>query len=100
MARADIRGPYVIDADGAPIWQGSAPAGSSVTLTCELPVIVLIANTAHPLDPREEFSCGRLEVLAWRDRATEPTDNAFTSTPERRRAYTNTTDYLTARGLS
>jgi urea carboxylase-associated protein 2 len=89
-----------IDADGRPQFAGPAPAGSSVTLRIELPVIMLIANTAHPLDPRPSYSCGRLDVLAWRGTPTSPDDPQWTATPEGRRAYTNTLDYLTARGLA
>lgn len=89
-----------IDADGSPAWQGSAPAGSAITFTAEMPVIVLIANTAHPLDPRADYSCGRLEVAAWRDTPTAPDDDLWTHSPEGRRAFANTADYLAARGIA
>ena len=54
-----------VDDDGTPRFPGSAGPGASVTIRAELPLVVLIANTGHPLDPRPEGSCGRLEVLAW-----------------------------------
>src|SRR5258708_6518633 len=38
--------------DGALAFDGSAGAGASVTLRAELPLVVLIANVPHPLDPR------------------------------------------------
>ncbi|WP_235928918.1 urea amidolyase associated protein UAAP1 [Marisediminicola senii] len=86
--------------DGSPEYLGSAGAGASVTIRTELPVIVLIANAAHPLDPREEYHCGELDVVAWRDAPTTPDDPLWSSTPEGERAFLNTADYLTARGLS
>lgn len=86
--------------DGAPSFLGSAGAGASVTIRLELPAIVLIANTAHPLDPREEFSSTRLEVLAWGGLAARETDAEWHSTPEGRRAFVNTLDYLSARGIA
>lgn len=89
-----------IDPDGRPTWEDAAPAGASITLLAEMPLIVLIANTAHPLDPRPAFSCSRLEVLAWRDRPTLPGDSHWNRTPEGQRALANTADYLAARGLA
>jgi urea carboxylase-associated protein 2 len=76
----------------------AAEPGAEVQLRAELPLIVLIANTTHPLDPRERFSCSTLEVLAWHDRATRPGDELWSSTPELERAFRNTLDYLHARG--
>jgi len=88
-----------VDDDGRPGFTGSAGAGASVTLRTELPVIVLIANTAHPLDDRTEFASTALEVLAWADAPTTPEDALWNASPEGRRAFVNTADYLTARGL-
>ncbi|MFE0026223.1 urea amidolyase associated protein UAAP1 [Amycolatopsis sp. NPDC059021] len=78
---------------------GSAGAGHTVELRTELPVVVLIANVAHPLDPRPDYTTGPLEVLAWRDRPSTPDSPEWTHTPEAQRAFENTADYLTARGL-
>jgi len=38
-------------------------------------------------------------VLAWRADPTTPADPLWTATPEGRRAFLNTADYLTARGI-
>lgn len=76
----------------------SGPAGTSVTLRAELPLVVLIANTAHPLD--ESGSCTQLEVTAWRDQPTSQDDPLWTNAPEGRRAFENTADYVNARGLA
>lgn len=105
LGRRDV-GPNVsffkgvtIGPDGRSEFTGSAAVGSHVMLRTEMAVVVLIANTAHPLDPRPDYSCGRLDVLAWRDEPTAPADPQWHRSPEGRRAYTNTADYLTARGL-
>lgn len=79
--------------DGKLDYRGSSAPGS-LTLKTELPLIVLIANTAHPLG--EET--GTLDVAAWRDQPTAQDDPLWTATPEGRRAFENTLDYLTARG--
>ena len=86
--------------DGASLLPtGSAPAGSWVELRCELPVVVLVANVPHPLDPREAYVCSPLELLAWRGAPTRREDPQWTASPEHRRAYENTADYADARGV-
>jgi urea carboxylase-associated protein 2 len=85
--------------DGGLTFAGSAGAGTAVTLRAELPLVVLIANVPHPLDPRESYMCGALEVLAWRCAPTAPDDPLWSATPEAERAYLNTDDYATARGI-
>jgi urea carboxylase-associated protein 2 len=85
--------------DGGMSFGGSAGAGRAVTLRAELPLIVLIANVPHPLDPRETYTCTSLEVLAWRAAPTAPDDPLWSATPEARRAYLNTMDYADARGI-
>jgi hypothetical protein len=84
---------------GALAFDGSAGPGTGVELRAELPLIVLLANTSHPLDPRAEYVSTPLEVLAWRGRATGPDDALWSSSPESERAYLNTADYAEARGL-
>jgi urea carboxylase-associated protein 2 len=85
--------------DGALEFAGSAGPGASVTLRAELPLIVLIANVPHPLDPRAAYTCTTLEVLAWRGAPTGPGDPLWSATPEGERAFLNTGDYARARGL-
>ncbi|MGY4785961.1 urea amidolyase associated protein UAAP1, partial [Rhodococcus opacus] len=51
--------------DGSLSSIGSAGADTAVDLVIHLPVIVLIANTAHPLDPSPTYDTTALEVLAW-----------------------------------
>ena len=88
-----------IDDAGRPAFEGSAGAGAAVTLRAEVPLLLLVANTAHPLDPRE-FTSTPLEVLAWRGEPTAETDPLWDATPEGRRAFVNTRDDLTARGIA
>ena len=42
-----------IDDEGRPVFEGSAGPGASLTLRAEVPLLLLVANTAHPLDPRD-----------------------------------------------
>jgi hypothetical protein len=39
-------------------------------------------------------------VLAWRDQPSTPDSPEWTHTPEAQRAFENTADYLTARGIA
>lgn len=76
---------------------GSAGSGRSLTLRAELRLVVLIANVPHPLDPREDYVCTALEVLAWRGAPTSPDDPLWRSSPEVERAFLNSADYVAAR---
>jgi urea carboxylase-associated protein 2 len=85
--------------DGSLDFQGSAGPGTYVELRAELPLIVLVVNVPHPIDPRGEYSCSTLEVLAWPSEPTQPEDPLWTSTPELERAFLNTRDYVRARAI-
>ena len=85
--------------DGGLAFTGSAGPGKAVELLAELPLIILIANVPHPVDPRPAYTCGPLRVHAWRSAPTTPGDPRWDATPEAHRAYLNTADYLAARGL-
>ncbi|WOP19428.1 urea amidolyase associated protein UAAP1 [Raineyella sp. LH-20] len=88
-----------VEEDGALTFTGSAGAGRSVELVAEMPVVVLIATSPHPLDPRPDYTNGLLRVHAWAGDATTAGEDRWDATPEVHRAYLNTADYLTARGL-
>lgn len=83
------------DVSGALTFVGSAGADTAVSLVAELPLLVLIANTAHPLDPRAAFTCSPLQLVSWRS-PRSPIER----TPEMHRAVLNTEAYLAMRGLS
>ncbi|WP_351223983.1 urea amidolyase associated protein UAAP1 [Streptomyces sp. NPDC002133] len=86
--------------DGSLDFTGSAGPGASVTLRAEQDLTVLIANVPHPLDPRSAYTSSPLEVLAWRAAPTAPGDPLWDATPEGRRAFLNTAEFLAARGQS
>lgn len=86
--------------DGALDFTGSAGEGASVTLRAEQDVTVLLANVPHPADPRADYTSTPLEVLAWRAEATPPGDPLWEASPEGRRAFLNTAEFLAARGLA
>lgn len=88
-----------VAADGGLEFDASSPVGAEVELIAEMDVLVLIANTTHPLDDRLDFTCSTLAVHAWRDRPTTPEDEFWNATPERTRAYLNTADLLEAKGI-
>ncbi|WP_127783398.1 urea amidolyase associated protein UAAP1 [Rhodococcus sp. X156] len=73
---------------------GSAGPDTAVDLLLHLPLVVLIANTAHPLDPAETFGTTSLEVLAWR--APAELAELPNPDPEYARAVLNTEDTWTA----
>lgn len=75
----------------------SAPAGAAVELRAEMHVVVTVVNSPHPIDDRVPYPCTPLRVTAWRGDPTGPDDPAWTSTPERERAYVNTQHYYAAR---
>ncbi|MGH1563999.1 urea amidolyase associated protein UAAP1 [Mumia sp. DW29H23] len=87
-----------VDDTGRPQVTGSAGPGTAVTLRAEMDVVVLLANAPHPLDPRPDYVVSPLEVVAWSGTATAPDDPLWTATPEGRRAFENTHDYLKGTG--
>ncbi|MGV8966728.1 MAG: DUF1989 domain-containing protein [Cellulomonas sp.] len=59
-----------LDDDGVPVFGGPVGPGASVTIRAEIPLVVLVANAPHALDPRPDATCGPVELLAWRDSPT------------------------------
>ncbi|WP_422748585.1 urea amidolyase associated protein UAAP1 [Mycobacterium sp. WMMD1722] len=92
-----------VGADGVIGWRGSAGPATAVDLLLHVDAIVLLANTAHPLDPRPEFTCSPLQVHAWPARADLDllADGALVGElgPEHRQAIANTDADLIARGV-
>ncbi|SNT18191.1 urea amidolyase associated protein UAAP1 [Rhodococcoides kyotonense] len=77
-----------VEPDGALTSTGTAGPGAEIDLLIHLPVVVLLANTAHPLDPSPTFDTTPLEVLAW-DASSELASLSNTD-PEYQRAVWNT----------
>jgi hypothetical protein len=69
-------------------------AGAVVELRAELPVLVVVANTPHVLDPRPEYTVGPLRVSAWVDRPTDRSDPAWSAAPEAERAFLQTEELV------
>jgi uncharacterized protein len=88
-----------VEPDGTLAFAGSAGAGRHVELRCELPLVVLVANAAHPLDPRAGRACTTLDIRARPGAPTTPDDALWTSAPELERALLNTAGYAGARGI-
>lgn len=88
-----------VEADGALVSTGSAGADTAVELVTHLPLIVAVANTAHPLDPEPQFTVGSLEVLAWSAAGDLAEIGATVGErdPEYQRAYLNSEDVWSAR---
>lgn len=79
---------------------GGAGAGATVDLRCELPVHVVVANTPHVLDDRPQPPCTAVRITAWRGAPAAPDDPWRTATPEGRRAFENTEDFLLGHPLA
>jgi uncharacterized protein YcgI (DUF1989 family) len=61
-------------------------------------VLVLLANTPHPLDERAEYAGTAVRVTAWRGLGAEPDDPLRVATPERQRAFLNTDEFVAVTG--
>lgn len=90
-----------VDPAGTIAFTGSAGSGASVDLLLQMDAVLVLANTAHPLDPRPLFTGTALDILAWS--APEDLDAlakgnlAGPLSPEHLQALTNTEHDLTAR---
>lgn len=55
-----------VDSGGVLQFTGSAGAGAAVELLLHMDLVLVLANTAHPLDPRTEFTGSAVDIVAWR----------------------------------
>jgi uncharacterized protein YcgI (DUF1989 family) len=88
-----FKGAQVAD-DGALQFDGDATVQTHVDLRAELDVIVLMANTPHPLDERSAYTGTPARVTAWRAEPATADDPYRAATPERLRAFQNTDELL------
>jgi urea carboxylase-associated protein 2 len=90
-----------VDPAGSITFTGSAGPGAAVELLLQMDAVLVLANTAHPLDPRADFSGTAAEIVAWRAPQDLAALEAGTLTgplvPEHQQALHNTEHDLTAR---
>jgi uncharacterized protein YcgI (DUF1989 family) len=86
-----LKGVTVVEGD-ALRFDGGAGPGRHVELRLELPVHVVIANTPHPLD--RERSATAVRITATPGDPAGADDRHRMATPEARRAFENTEDFL------
>ena len=90
-----------VDPAGTITFTGSAGPGAAVELLLQMDAVLVLANTAHPLDPRAAFTGSAVDIVAWH----APGDLAALAagrltgplTPEHLQALHNTEHDLTAR---
>jgi uncharacterized protein len=75
-----------VGADGGIAFTGSAGAGTSVDLLLHLPLVVVVVNAPHPLDPSPAVT--ELDAVAWP--APKELTRPVTDEPEYLRALFNT----------
>lgn len=90
-----------VDADGGIRFTGSAGAGTAVELLLHMDAVLVLANTAHPLDPRPDFTGSAVDIVAWQAPEDLPALAAgglgFTPGPEHLLALQNTEHDFSAR---
>jgi urea carboxylase-associated protein 2 len=90
-----------VDPGGSIRFTGSAGPGAAVGILLQMDVVLLLANTAHPLDPRPDFTGTAVDVIAWHaeEDLAALAAGALTGpmTPEHQQALNNTEHDLTAR---
>ncbi|RJT80053.1 DUF1989 domain-containing protein [Arthrobacter cheniae] len=87
--------------DGSIRFSGSTGTETHVDLLLQLDTVVVLANTAHPLDPRTDFTGTAVELAAWRapEDLTALADGSLVGplAPEHLQALNNTEHDLAAR---
>ncbi|MCU1519026.1 MAG: hypothetical protein JWQ75_3747 [Pseudarthrobacter sp.] len=90
-----------VNPGGSLEFTGSAGTGTAVDLLLHMDLVLILANTAHPLDPRPAFTGSAVDIAAWRapldlDALTAGTLGVDTG-PEHRLALQNTEHDYNAR---
>jgi urea carboxylase-associated protein 2 len=80
--------------EGDLTFDGAVTPRTALELRAEMDVLVLLANTPHPLDERTEYAGTAVRVTAWRGLDAEPDDPLRMATPERQRAFLNTDEFV------
>jgi urea carboxylase-associated protein 2 len=90
-----------VDPSGSITFTGSAGPGAAVELLLQMDADLVLANTAHPLDPRAGFTGTAVDIVAWHApqdlAALEEGTLTGPLAPEHLQALHNTEHDLTAR---
>jgi urea carboxylase-associated protein 2 len=90
-----------VDPSGSITFTGSAGPGAAVELLLQMDAVLVLANTAHPLDPRAGFNGTAVDIVAWHApqdlAALEEGTLTEPLAPEHLQALHNTEHDLTAR---
>ena len=90
-----------VDPAGSITFTGSAGPGAAVELLLQMDAVLVLANTAHPLDPRPDFTGTAVDIVAWHAPQDLAALQAGSLTgplaPEHQQALHNTEHDLTAR---
>jgi uncharacterized protein YcgI (DUF1989 family) len=90
-----------VDPSGTITFTGSAGPGAAVELLLHMDAVLVLANTAHPLDPRPAFTGTAVDIVAWNApqdlAALKAGSLAGPLAPEHLQALHNTEHDLTAR---
>jgi urea carboxylase-associated protein 2 len=90
-----------VDPAGSIAFTGNAGPGAAVELLLQMDAVLVLANTAHPLDPRPDFTGTAVDIVAWHAPQDLAALAAGTLTgalpPEHLQALQNTEHDLTAR---
>lgn len=90
-----------VDPAGSITFTGSAGPGAAVEFLLQLDTVLVLANTAHPLDPRADFAGTAVDIVAWHApqdlAALEAGHLAGPLAPEHLQALRNTEHDLAAR---
>jgi uncharacterized protein len=90
-----------VDPSGSITFIGSAGPGTAVELLLQMDAVLVLANTAHPLDPRKDFTGTAVDIVAWHSPQDLAALEAGTLNgplaPEHLQALHNTEHDLTAR---
>ncbi|MDP9173812.1 MAG: urea carboxylase-associated family protein [Planctomycetota bacterium] len=74
--------------------ENASKPGDFVELRAEMNVLVAVANTPHVLDPRAEYICTPVRLIAYHGPAAAADDPIRNASPESLRAFQNTEDFF------
>lgn len=80
----------VVEADGSVTLQRRSHPGAQVVLRAEQALVATVVAVPHRLDPRPDYTAGRVRITAWRGDPAPDDDPFRTATPEAVRAFENT----------